>query len=88
MKIKDIICVERPTVSFEIFPPKPGADFEPVKKAAQEIAKLKPDFMSVTYGAGGGTSSNTIKIAGTHQTENTFVPMSKLRHDVWKVFGG
>ena len=63
MKIKDIICAERPTLSFEIFPPKPGADFEPVKKAAEEIAKLKPDFISVTYGAGGGTSSNTIKIA-------------------------
>ena len=63
MKIKDIICAKRPTLSFEIFPPKPGADFEPVKKAAEEIAKLKPDFISVTYGAGGGTSSNTIKIA-------------------------
>ncbi len=63
MKIKDIICKKRPTLSFEIFPPKPGAAFEPVKKAAEEIAKLKPDFVSVTYGAGGGTSSNTIKIA-------------------------
>ena len=63
MKIKDIICVERPTISFEIFPPKPGAEFEPVKKAAEAIAKLKPDFISITYGAGGGTSSNTIKIA-------------------------
>ena len=35
MKIKDIICAERPTLSFEIFPPKPGAEIEPVKKAAE-----------------------------------------------------
>ena len=63
MKIKEIIAMPRPTLSFEIFPPKPGADFEPVLKAAEAIAKLKPDFISVTYGAGGGTSVNTVKIA-------------------------
>ena len=63
MKITEIINMQRPILSFEIFPPKPGADFEPVLKAAEAIAKLQPDFISVTYGAGGGTSANTVKIA-------------------------
>ena len=63
MKITEIINRQRPILSFEIFPPKPGADFEPVLKAAEAIAKLQPDFISVTYGAGGGTSANTVKIA-------------------------
>ena len=50
-------------LSFEVFPPKEEAAFEPVKAAAFEIAKLSPAFMSVTYGAGGGTSKYTVEIA-------------------------
>ena len=50
-------------LSFEVFPPKEEAAFEPVEAAAFEIAKLSPAFMSVTYGAGGGTSKYTVEIA-------------------------
>ncbi len=50
-------------LSFEVFPPKTQASFESVKNAAMEIAKLCPSFMSVTYGAGGGTSRYTLDIA-------------------------
>lgn len=69
LKIKDLLQQKKPTLSFEVFPPKEGMPFGPVMEAAVEISKLKPDFMSVTYGAGGGTSSNTVKIASYIQNE-------------------
>ncbi len=63
MKVIDIIKGENPSLSFEVFPPKTSENFESVMQAATEIAKLKPSFMSVTYGAGGGTSEYTADIA-------------------------
>lgn len=63
MKIAEIIQKEQLSVSFEVFPPKTETTFESVKTATQEIAKLSPLFMSVTYGAGGGTSAFTLDIA-------------------------
>lgn len=63
MKIKDILAQEKPVLSFEVFPPKKEDAYESVEKAASEIAKLSPSFMSVTYGAGGGTSKYTVDIA-------------------------
>ncbi|MCI1721270.1 MAG: methylenetetrahydrofolate reductase [NAD(P)H] [Lachnospiraceae bacterium] len=65
MKIRDILSQGRPTLSFEVFPPKTEDKYETVEQAASEIAKLKPDFMSVTYGAGGGTSLYSAQIAAT-----------------------
>lgn len=69
MKIIDIIKSEKPTLSFEVFPPKTSDNFESVNSATQQIAALKPDFMSVTYGAGGGTSEFTSSIAQNIQNE-------------------
>ena len=63
MKIKDILNREKPSLSFEVFPPKTQDKFETVGRAALEIAKLSPDFMSVTYGAGGTTAKYTTEIA-------------------------
>lgn len=63
MKIKDILKSTTPHISFEVFPPKTDDKFDSVLYATDEIAKLKPSYMSVTYGAGGGTSKNTVKIA-------------------------
>ena len=63
MKVIDLIKSEKLSLSFEVFPPKTEAGFESVKKATEEIAKLQPAFMSVTYGAGGGTSRYTLDIA-------------------------
>lgn len=74
MKIIDIIKADKPTLSFEVFPPKTSDAFESVETATQEIAKLKPDFMSVTYGAGGGTSEFTSAIAQNIQ-QKTGVPV-------------
>ncbi|MGM9565325.1 methylenetetrahydrofolate reductase [Evtepia sp.] len=56
------------TLSFEAFPPKKDSDFDSVRFAVEQIAELKPDFMSVTYGAGGGTSAYTAEIARIVQT--------------------
>ncbi len=63
MKIIDILNKEQMSLSFEVFPPKKETSFESVKTATEEIAALKPAFMSVTYGAGGGISQYTIDIA-------------------------
>ena len=63
MKIKDILNRERPVLSFEVFPPKKESSYQTVERAVHEIAELKPAFMSVTYGAGGGTSRYTVDIA-------------------------
>ena len=63
MKIIDILNRGELSLSFEVFPPKTDASFESVKGAVREIAKLSPSFMSVTYGAGGGTSKYTLDIA-------------------------
>ena len=51
------------SLSFEVFPPKKETSFESVKVATEKIAELKPSFMSVTYGAGGGTSEYTLAVA-------------------------
>ena len=63
MKIKDLLNQDKLSLSFEVFPPKTETGFESVKTATEEIAKLRPAFMSVTYGAGGGTSKYTLDIA-------------------------
>lgn len=63
MRIIDLLKQEKLSISFEVFPPKTETSFESVKVATEQIAKLKPAFMSVTYGAGGGTSKYTLDIA-------------------------
>ena len=74
MKISDIVESRQYSVSFEVFPPKTEETRESVSEAARQIAALKPVFMSVTYGAGGGTSEYTAEIAHDLQ-ENCGVPM-------------
>jgi len=63
MKIIDILRDGTLSLSFEVFPPKTDTAFDSVRIATEEIAKLHPAFMSVTYGAGGGTSAYTLDIA-------------------------
>lgn len=63
MKISDILREDKTTISFEVFPPKTTANFESVKKAALGVAALHPDYISVTYGAGGSNRGNTLHIA-------------------------
>ena len=63
MKLTELFKNDKLSLSFEVFPPKTDTAFESVKHATEEIAKLRPSFMSVTYGAGGGTSKFTLDIA-------------------------
>ena len=73
MKLTEILNNQKCSLSFEVFPPKVSTSFESVKTAVEEIAKLQPSFMSVTYGAGGGTSRYTLDIA-KDISENYHVP--------------
>lgn len=63
MKITEILKRNELSISFEVFPPKSETAFKSIKAATEQIAELKPSFMSVTYGAGGGTSKYTLDIA-------------------------
>ena len=63
MKLTEFLGKDRLSLSFEVFPPKTDTAFESVKEATEQIAALSPSFMSVTYGAGGGTSRYTLDIA-------------------------
>ena len=78
MKIRDILGQGRPTISFEVFPPKTAENYESVKAAALEIARLKPAFMSVTYGAGGGTSQYTVDIASALKEQGGVTALAHL----------
>ena len=63
MRIVEILKEERVHISCELFPPKQRYQLENVKQVVRVIAKIKPVYMSVTYGAGGGTSRYTLDIA-------------------------
>ena len=63
MKIRDMISKGEPTVSFEIFPPKSSYSLDTVFDTLHDLNDLHPDFISVTYGAGGTAQSNTVEIA-------------------------
>ncbi|MBQ9953456.1 MAG: methylenetetrahydrofolate reductase [Clostridia bacterium] len=63
MKIINLLKNKKLSLSFEVFPPKTESGFETVKTATEEIAKLRPSYMSVTYGAGGGIGEYTLQIA-------------------------
>ena len=63
MKLTELFKAKPVTLSFEVFPPKTDASFETVRQATEQIAALHPDFMSVTYGAGGSNSKSTVAVA-------------------------
>ena len=91
MYIRDILARPSVTISFEVFPPKKADSYQSVQKAALDIAGLQPDFMSVTYGAGGTTAGLTLDLAEGIQ-EDTGVPaiahltcVSSAREDVDRI---
>ncbi len=78
MYISEILKNKRPSVSFEVFPPKKTEMFEGVRAAVAELAGLGPDFISVTYGAGGGTSVYTADISAEIQDKHGLTALSHL----------
>ncbi len=78
MKISEILKGKDVTLSYEVFPPKKDMPFEPILAAVDRLCQSKPDFMSVTYGAGGGTGHNTIKIADHVQNEMGVTSLAHL----------
>lgn len=63
VKLSALFQEQKRTLSFEVFPPKADTTLTEVEKAASAIAAIRPAFMSVTYGAGGGTSRYTLPLA-------------------------
>jgi len=66
MKIPELFKAKKPVFSLEIFPPKKKANIETIYNTVEQLADCKPDFISVTYGAGGSLVNNyTCEIAST-----------------------
>ena len=68
MKITQIFQENKPLLSFEVFPPKPNYPIETIYRTLEELRDLAPDFISVTYGAAGGTRKRTVEIASRIKT--------------------
>jgi methylenetetrahydrofolate reductase (NADPH) len=78
VKIDEIIATRRPTFSVEFFPPKTAAATEQLYETARELRALEPDFVSVTYGAGGSTRDGTVEITAALKDEIGFETMAHL----------
>lgn len=69
MKINEKFKEKSPLISFEIFPPKPDYPIDTIFNTIDELYSLEPDFMSVTYGAGGSTKDRTVEISSYIQNK-------------------
>ncbi len=78
MKIAEILNEEKPGISCELFPPKQGSQLDNVKEVVREMALLAPSYMSITYGATGGTSEYTVDIANEIQNGNHVPALAHL----------
>ncbi|MGL4362111.1 MAG: methylenetetrahydrofolate reductase [NAD(P)H] [Cellulosilyticaceae bacterium] len=68
----------KPILSFEIFPPKETTKIESIYSTIDALAPLRPDFISVTYGAGGSNQNNTIEIASVLRNKYNIRPVAHL----------
>ena len=75
--IKDLFAEKKQLLSFEVFPPKKEDEFANAFAVLDSLAVLQPDFISVTYGAGGSKSKKTVEIA-------SYIPVSYTHLDVYK----
>ena len=78
MRIDEILAAKRPTFSVEFFPPKSAEATEQLYETARELARLEPDFVSVTYGAGGSTRDGTVEITKALRDEVGLETMAHL----------
>jgi methylenetetrahydrofolate reductase (NADPH) len=78
MKIASLLKQKSTTISFEIFPPKSDSSQASVISAAEELGRYNPDFISVTYGAAGGTKNTTVDIASYIQNRSSVPALAHL----------
>lgn len=78
MLIRDRLAHKRPVFSFEFFPPKNERGERVLWRSLGQLARLEPDFVSVTYGAGGSTRARTIELVGRIKRELGIEPMAHL----------
>ncbi len=77
-RISDLLSTGQPTFSFEFFPPKTAEGERQLWQAIRELEPLRPDFVSITYGAGGSTRDTTVSVTERIATETTLLPMAHL----------
>lgn len=78
MKITDILSNKRVNLSYEFFPPKRDSSFDSVLEAAETVSRLNPAFVSITYGASGGASHNSVRVADTVKNELGITTLAHL----------
>ena len=76
--VRELLAAERPTWSFEFFPPKTPQGAEQLWTALRELERLQPSFVSVTYGAGGSTREGTLSVTERIAHETTMTPLAHL----------
>ncbi|GAA2466026.1 methylenetetrahydrofolate reductase [NAD(P)H] [Winogradskya humida] len=76
--IGSLIKRDRPTFSFEFMPPKNREAEQLLWKTIRELEPLRPDFVSITYGAGGSSRDTTVSVTERVATETTLLPMAHL----------
>jgi len=88
--VRDCFKAGRPTFSFEFFPPKTREEDRLLWTTIRELESLRPDFVSVTYGAGGATRDRTIEITEQIASDTTLLPVAHLTavgHSVAEIRG-
>lgn len=78
MKLTEMLNSDQVTISCELFPPKQGTQLDNYKKIVRDMAALKPAYMSVTYGAAGGTSDYTVELADEIRNVNHIPALAHL----------
>jgi methylenetetrahydrofolate reductase (NADPH) len=78
MKLTELLESDKVTISCELFPPKQGTQLENYKKIVADMAAVKPAYMSVTYGATGGTSDYTVELANEVRNVNHIPALAHL----------
>jgi methylenetetrahydrofolate reductase (NADPH) len=76
--ISELFAQRRPLRSLEFFPPKDEAGVEALRQTATALKRIEPDFVSVTYGAGGSTRERTAQVSAMLKTEFAFTVMPHL----------